>query len=112
MTPEQTLEQWNSERTTVVERMLAGELPDAAHARALWDRMLDGLPGEAVVNGATDARWFGNLNVRVPGVDAARLRGIALSWGSACASGWKVLEGSCSLSPEKERDLPSPRPCL
>jgi cysteine desulfurase len=43
------------------------------------------------VNGALDHRYFGNLNLRRPGLDVARLmselRDIAFSAGSACASG-------------------------
>jgi cysteine desulfurase len=43
------------------------------------------------VNGSRDHRYAGNLNIRRPGVDAARLiadvRQVAFSAGSACASG-------------------------
>jgi cysteine desulfurase len=43
------------------------------------------------INGGTQCRYHGNLNIRRDGVDAARLladlRGIAFSLGSACASG-------------------------
>ena len=43
------------------------------------------------MNGSRQWRYPGNLNVRRPGIDAARLiadlRGIAFSLGSACASG-------------------------
>lgn len=43
------------------------------------------------VNGAIDHRYLGNLNIRRPGLDVARLmselRDIAFSAGSACASG-------------------------
>ncbi len=43
------------------------------------------------INGSTDQRYSGNLNIRREGVDAARLigdlRDIAFSLGSACASG-------------------------
>jgi cysteine desulfurase len=43
------------------------------------------------VNGSTEQRYHGNLNIRADGVDAARLiadlREVAFSLGSACASG-------------------------
>ena len=43
------------------------------------------------LNGSTEARYRGNLNLRRDGVDAARLisqvRRVAFSAGSACASG-------------------------
>ncbi len=43
------------------------------------------------LNGSATRRYAGNLNLRLPGLDAARLmsecRGIAFSLGSACASG-------------------------
>jgi cysteine desulfurase len=43
------------------------------------------------LNGASEPRWPGNLNLRQDGLDAARLiselRGLAFSAGSACASG-------------------------
>jgi cysteine desulfurase len=43
------------------------------------------------VNGSTEHRYHGNLNIRREGLDAARLisdlRDIAFSLGSACASG-------------------------
>ena len=64
---------------------------DAAHVSALWDAALDGLPDGWVINGSTEARYKGNLNIRHEGVDVARLisdlRDIAFSAGSACASG-------------------------
>lgn len=63
---------------------------DRAHVEALWARARAALDGWTV-NGSTDARWRGNLNVRREGLDAARLiadvRGVAFSAGSACASG-------------------------
>ena len=44
-----------------------------------------------IVNGSVEHRYRGNLNVRFPGLDVARLmsdlRDIAFSAGSACASG-------------------------
>ena len=64
---------------------------DAAHVSALWNAALDGLPDGWVINGSTEARYRGNLNIRHEGVDVARLisdlRDIAFSAGSACASG-------------------------
>jgi len=43
------------------------------------------------INGSTDQRYLGNLNINREGLDAARLiadlRDIAFSLGSACASG-------------------------
>ena len=63
---------------------------DAAHVSALWDRALAAF-ADWTINGATTARYKGNLNIRREGVDAARLisecRNIAFSAGSACASG-------------------------
>jgi cysteine desulfurase len=64
---------------------------DAAHVRRLWDIAMDMLPQGWVLNGAADARYHGNLNIRRAGLDVARLisalRDIAFSAGSACASG-------------------------
>ncbi len=64
---------------------------DAAHVSALWEAALNGLPDGWVINGSTEARYKGNLNIRHEGVDVARLisdlRDIAFSAGSACASG-------------------------
>ena len=44
-----------------------------------------------IINGSTDHRYRGNLNIRREGVDSARLiadlRDVAFSLGSACASG-------------------------
>ncbi|MGB5076305.1 MAG: cysteine desulfurase family protein [Sphingorhabdus sp.] len=63
---------------------------DLAHVNALFDRAVGALP-EWTMNGGTDHRYLGNLNIRRDGVDAARLisecRDIAFSAGSACASG-------------------------
>ena len=43
------------------------------------------------VNGSETSRWPGNLNLRLPGLDAGRLiselRDVAFSAGSACGSG-------------------------
>lgn len=63
---------------------------DAAHVARLWEVALAGLEGW-IVNGSVEARYRGNLNVRRPGLDVARLmsdlRDVAFSAGSACASG-------------------------
>jgi cysteine desulfurase len=68
------------------ERMAA----DAAHVRALWDRLLGGLDVPVRVNGSLDQRWFGTANLGFPGVDPVRLfaavRELAISTGSACSS--------------------------
>lgn len=64
---------------------------DAAHVAALWDLALDRLPKGWVINGDTQQRYKGNLNIRRDGLDVARLmsdvRQVAFSAGSACASG-------------------------
>ena len=63
---------------------------DAAHVERLWTRARAGFAGWTL-NGSADARWRGNLNVRMDGLDVARVlsdcRGVAISAGSACASG-------------------------
>jgi cysteine desulfurase len=63
---------------------------DAAHVSALWDRATAAF-FEWTINGAPTHRYKGNLNIRRDGVDVGRLmsecRDIALSAGSACASG-------------------------
>ena len=63
---------------------------DAAHVDRLWTIATERLAGWTI-NGATDPRYLGNLNVRRAGLDVARLmsdcRDIAFSAGSACASG-------------------------
>ena len=63
---------------------------DAAHVEALWDRARD-MFGGWELNGSTEARWHGNLNIRREGLDVARLmsevRDVMFSAGSACASG-------------------------
>ena len=57
----------------------------------LHDRALAALGEGWSVNGSLTDRYPGNLNVRRPGLDVARLisevRDIAISAGSACASG-------------------------
>lgn len=63
---------------------------DAAYVLMLWDRAREIL-GRWTLNGCADQRWRGNLNLRLEGLDVARLmselRNIAFSAGSACASG-------------------------
>jgi cysteine desulfurase len=63
---------------------------DAAHVERLWAMTTTKLRGWAI-NGSTEHRYHGNLNVRADGLDATRLisdvRGVAFSAGSACASG-------------------------
>jgi cysteine desulfurase len=63
---------------------------DAAHVARLWERALAIFAGWTL-NGSPDQRWRGNLNLRRPGLDVARLmsdlRDLAFSAGSACASG-------------------------
>ena len=64
---------------------------DGAHVEKLWTLALDVLGPEWTINGSSEHRYRGNLNVRRKGLDGARLltdcRGIAFSLGSACASG-------------------------
>jgi cysteine desulfurase len=73
--------------------LLASERAEADehHVAALFDTALAVLGDEWIVNGSIEARYRGNLNVRRPGLDVARLmsevRDIAFSAGSACASG-------------------------
>lgn len=63
---------------------------DAAHVRQLWNRARE-LFSRWTLNGHTEHRWHGNINLRHDGLDVARLmsdcRTIAFSAGSACASG-------------------------
>jgi cysteine desulfurase len=63
---------------------------DVKHVTELWDRATAAF-ADWTINGPTDARYKGNLNIYRDGVDAARLisecRNIAFSAGSACASG-------------------------
>lgn len=63
---------------------------DAAHVETLWDRAREIL-ADWTLNGSAEHRWKGNLNLRLEGLDVARLmsdlRDIAFSAGSACASG-------------------------
>jgi cysteine desulfurase len=64
---------------------------DYDHAQRLWTAAVQALGPGWVINGSTDHRHKGNLNIRREGLDAARLladlRDIAFSLGSACASG-------------------------
>lgn len=65
---------------------------DHAHTRQLFDAAVRALTGRGwTLNGSRDERYPGNLNVRLDGLDVARLmsdlRDIAFSAGSACASG-------------------------
>jgi cysteine desulfurase len=64
---------------------------DYDHVQRLWAAAMKALGPAWTINGSTDHRYHGNLNIRRDGVDAARLladlRDIAFSLGSACASG-------------------------
>ena len=64
---------------------------DAAHIDRLWALALDRLGPGWTINGSTEHRYHGNLNIRREGLDVNRLmsdlRDIAFSAGSACASG-------------------------
>jgi len=64
---------------------------DYDHVQKLWTAAEKALGKGWTVNGSASQRYYGNLNIRRDGVDAARLladlRGIAFSLGSACASG-------------------------
>lgn len=63
---------------------------DGALVERLWTAARNRLQGWTV-NGSAEHRYRGNLNVRLAGLDAARLisdvRRVAFSAGSACASG-------------------------
>ncbi|WP_380780732.1 cysteine desulfurase family protein [Sphingomonas sp. R86520] len=64
---------------------------DKAHIDRLWALALGCLGPGWTINGATEHRYHGNLNIRRDGLDVNRLmsdlRDIAFSAGSACASG-------------------------
>jgi len=64
---------------------------DYDHVEKLWGAALKALGPGWIINGDTNHRYKGNLNIRRESVDAARLladlRDIAFSLGSACASG-------------------------
>lgn len=63
---------------------------DAAHVAELWKSARRIFAGWQL-NGNEASRWLGNLNLRLDGLDVARLmsdlRDLAFSAGSACASG-------------------------
>jgi len=63
---------------------------DAQHVEKLWT-LARALFEGWTLNGSATERWRGNLNVRLDGLDVARLlsecRTVAFSAGSACASG-------------------------
>jgi cysteine desulfurase len=63
---------------------------DAAHVAGLFRSAREQLHDWSI-NGSVDCRYLGNLNVRLGGLDVARLmsdvRDVAFSAGSACASG-------------------------
>ena len=63
---------------------------DAAHVERLWG-VARALTQGWILNGSFEHRYRGNLNIRLEGIDAARLisevRPVAFSAGSACASG-------------------------
>ena len=63
---------------------------DGQHVDKLWTTLRANLPGWTL-NGSATMRWKGNLNLRLDGLDVARLmsdcRELAFSAGSACASG-------------------------
>lgn len=65
--------------------------PDATHIASLRDQLLAALGNDWTINGSTDRRYAGNLNLRLDGLDVGRLmseaRDVAFSAGSACASG-------------------------
>ena len=64
---------------------------DYDYVQSLWRAALEALGPNWIINGSMTHRYFGNLNIRRDGIDAARLladlRDIAFSLGSACASG-------------------------
>jgi cysteine desulfurase len=64
---------------------------DLVHVEKLSELALSTLGPGWIINGSLEHRYRGNLNIRREGLDAARLisdlRNIALSLGSACASG-------------------------
>lgn len=88
-----------------------GQARDAAHVTTLFDRAWGRLQRAGwILNGSAEARYRGNLNVRKAGVDASRviseLRDVALSAGSACASGSgrpSHVLSAIGLTPEEAR---------
>jgi cysteine desulfurase len=63
---------------------------DSAHVERLWALATGAMKGWTL-NGSSDRRYHGNLNIRSEGIDASRLisdtREVAFSAASACASG-------------------------
>ena len=63
---------------------------EGQHVDKLWTSLRNAL-ADWTLNGSATARWKGNLNLRLDGLDVARLtsdcRELAFSAGSACASG-------------------------
>ncbi|WP_375427743.1 cysteine desulfurase family protein [uncultured Sphingomonas sp.] len=64
---------------------------DASHIARLFAAARDRLGPDWILNGSSDLRYRGNLNIRRAGLDVARVmsdqRDLAFSSGSACASG-------------------------
>ena len=64
---------------------------DTVHVEKLSELALATLGSGWIINGSTERRYRGNLNIRRENLDGARLisdmRNIAFSLGSACASG-------------------------
>lgn len=75
---------------TAADLMQNNAIKDEKHIKALWDKIMP-IVGHWAVNGSRTARYLGNVNMRMDGLDVARLmsdlRHIAFSAGSACASG-------------------------
>ncbi|HEX8380504.1 MAG TPA: cysteine desulfurase family protein, partial [Allosphingosinicella sp.] len=63
---------------------------DHAHVQLLWETAIE-LMASWTLNGSAEHRYRGNLSLRRDGIDSARLiskvRSVAFSAGSACASG-------------------------
>lgn len=76
---------------TAADVMRTRAVVDAAHVDALWRAATTRLRRGWTINGSTEQRYRGNLNIRRDGLDVARLmsdlRDVAFSAGSACASG-------------------------
>lgn len=75
----------------VAAQMAAADMAEQMfHVKHLWNIARDAF-AEWELNGSEEHRWHGNLNVRLDGLDVARLmsdcRHIMFSAGSACASG-------------------------
>ena len=72
------------------QQALARREADCEQVAALWNAAREVL-GRWTLNGSDSERWKGNLNLRLNGLDVARLmsdcRRIMFSAGSACASG-------------------------